>query len=535
MQPSELDPLLPKNDPAPEITGHGFSREQELQTTEIRRPDDILSTYDDQQVRKTSGAEDDGSDPEQAIEDTSSRAAVHTLISVFTFVVLFGLIAATLSGGLRGGWFGDDEDARVPTPPHRQPASSVEERTKKILEETPLIDGHNDLAIFLRFAYGGDIHRNDFQEKFENGGLELQVDIPRLRDGMAGGAFWSAFVPCPPNASYDFQDSVYAEATSQTLTQIDLLHRLAAVYPAIFPPPTLSPSSLLSSFRNNHTLLSPLSIEGLHQIPPSSSLATLRLYRSLGVRAATLTWNCHNAFADAALITEPSKNYETIVAPPTPGRNGISDRGRQVIKEMNRLGMLVDLSHTSVNTQRAVLSGKGKSRAPVIFSHSSAFAVCPHPRNVQDEILELVKETESVVMVNFSPGFVSCLPPAEEGGLPDGVYGNNNTIEQVMRHISYIGEMIGWDYVGIGSDYDGMGDQTPRGLESVSNFPDLVKGLLKEGVGDRDVSKVVGGNLLRVWEAAEEVGRVMREEEGVPEGLDDVVRGREEQWFMRKR
>lgn len=327
----------------------------------------------------------------------------------------------------------------------------------------------------------------------------------------------------------------YLTASSQTLAQIDVLRRLGWQYPTLFSAPFLSPSEYLASFRaSNATLLiSPLSIEGLHQLPPSAPFSTLRNYRALGVRAATLTWNCHNAFADAALITEPGEG--TVVAPPTPGRDGLSERGRAVVKEMNRIGVLVDLSHTSYATQRAVLGSgsgsssgfssgeddiEGASAAPVIYSHSSVFALCPHPRNVHDDMLDRVRATNSLVMINFAPDFISCLPPPSPSELPE-LYEPNNTFSQVVNHITYIGARIGYAHVGLGSDFDGIAS-TPRGLEGgVKDFPRLVEELLERGVGEEEVKGVVGGNLLRVWEDAERVRGEMQGR-GVEEGVDDV-------------
>jgi len=203
---------------------------------------------------------------------------------------------------------------------------------------------------------------------------------------------------------------------------------------------------------------------------------------------------------------------------------GVSPAGRKLVSEMNLLGMIVDLAHTSVETMLDVL-GVGKnlseggggdvedvwegSKAPVIFSHSSAFAVCPHPRNVPDEVLDVVSRKGGLVMVNFNPEFISCVEaPQRDDGLPE-FYPQNSTLQQVVRHVLYIGERIGFEHVGLGSDFDGI-EHTPKGLEDVSKFPDLVAELLRQGLSDEDVSKVVGGNLLRVWKEVDAVAEEMQ-------------------------
>ena len=295
------------------------------------------------------------------------------------------------------------------------------------------------------------------------------------------------------------------------------MRRLTESYPKTFNSPTANSNSSLEGFRHGK-LISPLGIEGLHQI--GNSLSNLRLFESLGVRYATLTHNCHNAFADAALITNTSGKI--VAAPPLWG--GVSDAGRYVIQEMNRIGMLVDLSHVSKDTMLDVLGGRLKkwsgSRAPVMFSHSSSYSLCPHPRNVPDEVLKLVKKTNSVVMVNFSPDFISCTSSDSATGIPD-LYPQNATLHQVARHITYIGNLIGYDHVGIGSDFDGIFD-TPSGLEDVSKFPDLIGELLEMGVTDEDAAKIIGLNILRVWNDAEEISKKMQSEGVLP--VEDKIK-----------
>ncbi|CAG8956432.1 hypothetical protein HYFRA_00003816 [Hymenoscyphus fraxineus] len=388
---------------------------------------------------------------------------------------------------------------------HLQPdplPQTVEQRVNNILSDTPLIDGHNDLAILIRFLYDNHIYDEKFTTPFEQGGMAMQVDLPRLKEGKNGGAFWSAYVPCPHNGS-DFSDANYAASVAFTLTQIDLLSRLQAAYPDHISPPPNS-TSALPAFKAGQ-LISPLAIEGLHQI--GNSVSNLRLFHSLGVRYATLTHNCHNIYADAALL-EGEHGIE--VAKPKWG--GVSPAGRDLIHEMNRIGMIVDLAHVSQDTMRDVLGGSPDwegSIAPPIYSHSSAYSICPHPRNVPDDILQLVKKKNSVVMVNFSPDFVSCTAnPSNPSGLPD-FYPANSTLEHVVRHVKHIGELIGYEHVGFGSDFDGI-PNTPKGLDDVSKFPDLVAELLRQGLTDDQARGVVGGNVLRVWKEVDDVALRMQ-------------------------
>lgn len=298
----------------------------------------------------------------------------------------------------------------------------------------------------------------------------------------------SLYVICPI-----LLDTDSSLAVAFTLDQIDLLTRLQAAYPSHFSLPGNS-STAISAFQSGQ-LISPIIIEGLHQI--GNRISNLRLYYSLGVRYATLTHNCHNIYADAALEELPGGG----IGVATPYWKGVSPAGRNLIKEMNRLGMIVDLAHVSPNTMRDVLAGRDGwegSAAPIIFSHSSAYAICPHPRNVPDDILHLVKKRNSLVMINFSPDFVSCIAnPNNENGLPD-FYPNNSTLKHVVTHIKHIADLIGYEHVGLGSDFDGI-PSTPEGLDDVSKFPDLVAEMLRQGISDDEAAMVVGGNLLRVW------------------------------------
>ncbi|KAI0977346.1 dipeptidase [Xylaria arbuscula] len=388
---------------------------------------------------------------------------------------------------------------------------SIEDRVKAILSENPLIDGHNDLAILIRAVYNNHIYQDNFTEPFTKGGMTSHTDLPRLKQGQNGGAFWSVYTPCPANGS-DYSDENYASSVQLTLQQIDLMARLQAAYPDSFSG-TVDSESAKAAFKQGK-LISPLGVEGLHQI--GNSVANLRRFYALGVRYATLTHNCGNIFADAALWQSPFRK-----APAYWG--GLSLKGRQLVNEMNRIGMIVDLSHVSVDTMLDVLGGREEkwagSKAPVMFSHSSAYALCPHPRNVPDDVLELVKKHNSVVMVNFSPDFVSCVDNNNPNGVPD-LYPANNTLSHVANHITYIGDKIGYDHVGLGSDFDGI-QSTPEGLEDVSKYPDLFAELLRRGVSDDDAAKIAGGNILRVWADVEKVAAELQSR-GEPVLEDDL-------------
>ncbi|KAJ9148284.1 Dipeptidase [Pleurostoma richardsiae] len=392
---------------------------------------------------------------------------------------------------------------------------AIEERVNKILSETPLIDGHNDFPLLIRYFYKNHIYNETFSKPFEQGGTPGHVDIPRLLAGKNGGAFWSVYWSCPENGT-DLSDANYAEVVKATFQQIDVVTRLKKAYPEHFSP-TVNGTTALAAFKKGQ-LISPLGIEGLHQI--GNSVANLRLFYALGVRYATLNHNCPNQFADAALWEHPMRK-----APSYWG--GLSPKGRQLVREMNRIGMIVDLSHTSEETMVDVLGGGDSgedgswegSRAPVIFSHSSAYSLCPHPRNVPDSVLRLVKSRNSLVMVNFAPDFVSCVPSENDNGIPD-FYPPNSTLAHVADHVMHIGNLIGFDHVGFGSDFDGI-PTTPEGLEDVSKYPDLVAELLRRGVSDEDAAKVVGGNLLRVWKEVDDVALEMQAE-GVAPMEDDL-------------
>jgi len=361
--------------------------------------------------------------------------------------------------------------------PHVPKNRSIE----AILREVPLTDGHNDFAIWLRVFHGNHI---DFNASSTIDGM---VDFPRLRQGRLGAQFWSVYVPCP-NYQDSFSSPAYFESVHDTLQQIDLISRLITAFPEQLQY-AYSAADVWSNFKRNPRAISSLmGAEGLHQIGNSASV--LRLYDRLGVRYMTLTHDCNNIYADAALAERPV-------------HHGLSDKGREIVHEMNRIGMLVDLSHTSDDTMRDALN---TTLAPVIFSHSNARVACDHKRNVPNDILELVRENGGVVMVTFYAEYTNCAEPEK------------TSLSDVIDHIVYIGRRIGFQHVGIGSDFDGMSNG-PKGLEDVSKYPNLIAELIKRGLESRDIVGVVGGNVLRVLANAEQVASKM----GSFEPLEDKV------------
>ena len=280
---------------------------------------------------------------------------------------------------------------------------------------------------------------------------------------------------------------MYREIIHDTFQQIDLVSRLITNFPESLVRATSS-ASVTSNFASGDARISSLmGIEGLHQIGNSASI--LRMYYNLGVRYATLTHTCDNIYADSE-------------ASETPLHGGLSERGKEIIREMNRLGMMVDISHTSHETQKAALAA---SRAPVIFSHSSAWKVCHHSRNVKDEVLFELKKNDGVVMITFYPEFTN-IEPAKA------------SLSDVADHIIYVGELIGYRHVGLGSDFDGMA-KGPKGLEDVSKYPDLIEELFERGIRVEDIKKILGYNILRVLRAVEEVAVDLKHEKPLE---DDV-------------
>jgi membrane dipeptidase len=370
------------------------------------------------------------------------------------------------------------------------------QRARELLAAHPVVDGHNDLPWALREHVRYDLDRLDIAADQQG---RLHTDIPRLRAGGVGAQFWSVYVR---------SDMAGDTAVSATLEQIDVVDQLLERYPADLAR-ALSAEDMEIA-RDEGRIASLMGAEGGHSI--NNSLATLRALYALGVRYMTLTHNDNIAWADSATDE--------------PGVGGLSAFGHEVVREMNRLGMLVDLSHVAETTMRHALA---TSVAPVIFSHSSARAVCDHPRNVPDEVLALLAANGGVAMATFVPKFI--LPAAvewtraaDENMRAHGLH-HLDTTPQAMKiheafeaanprpvataatvadHLDHMREVAGIDHIGIGGDFDGTAF-TPAGLDDVAGYPNLVAELLRRGWSDADLAKLTWQNAVRVLRAAEDV------------------------------
>ena len=387
-------------------------------------------------------------------------------------------------------------------------------RVDRILAATPLIDGHNDLPWELRNRSKGtlasiDLRSDTAKLPVPEGGAPLMTDIPRLRAGHVGGQFWSVWVPTELKGN---------DAVQATLEQIDLVKRMVAAYPADFQMAFTAAD--IRRIHRSGKIAALIGVEGGHSI--NNSLATLRTMYDLGARYMTLTHTRNTDWADAATDT--------------PVHHGLTPFGLEVVREMNRLGMLVDLSHVSPEAMKAAL---GVAEAPVIFSHSSARTINSHPRNVPDDVLQLVAKNGGVVLVNFYPAYVSEASNQWEAdyaaeqtrynsppyaglyiGQPEKAKSALEawkkahpkpivTLAEVADHIEHIRKVAGIDNVGIGSDFDGI-EEVPQGLEGVDRYPALLEELMRLGWSDADVAKLAGLNLLRVMTAAEQVSARLR-------------------------
>ncbi|MBA3512564.1 dipeptidase [Sphingomonas sp.] len=388
---------------------------------------------------------------------------------------------------------------------HSQPIDpKVKARIDRILKRTPLIDGHNDLPWELRETHGSRV------EGLESGGAArdkpLMTDIARLRAGRVGGQFWSVYIT----------GTITGDAALRAvIEQIDTTRRIIEAYPDDLE--LASTADDVVRIHRSGKIASMLGMEGGRGI--AGSMPALRQFYNLGVRYMTLTHNQTTEWADSA--TDEPKH------------DGISPFGAQVVAEMNRLGMLIDLSHVSPDAMKDALA---MSRAPVIFSHSNAFTRNPHPRNVPDDVLRLLPANGGVVMVNFYPVFLSAQvrewavrrsmeetrlkayypfsAKAVEDGLKRWEAANPRPpvpVSAVADHIEHIARVAGHDHVGIGGDLDGI-PYSAVGLESVAGYPLLFAELIRRGWSDSNVAKLAGGNILRAMRRAEAVAASMKDQ-----------------------
>jgi membrane dipeptidase len=383
----------------------------------------------------------------------------------------------------------------------------IQARIDRILKATPLIDGHNDLPGQLSDNYKSSVEglASGTDRRPVN---PLMTDMARLHQGDVGAQFWSVYIDADIHGD---------EAIRDTLQQIDVVKRLVKAYPGDLAPAGTADD--IVRIHKSGRVASLIGIEGGHQI--GGSLPALRQFYDLGARYMTLAHFKNNEFADSA-------NDD-------PKWHGLNDFGKIVVHEMNRLGMLVDLSHVSDDTMRDALE---VTKAPVIFSHSGARAIDDHPRNVPDDILRLTAANGGVVMVNFYGGYVSNAfrewntarsveeerlklvmlgrPEAREAALKAWVAAHPApvvTVAQVADHVDHIAQVAGYDHVGIGGDLDGIPyDEAPQGMNTVSGYPLLFAELIRRGWSDANLAKLAGGNLLRVMRQAEAVAKSMENE-----------------------
>ncbi|MFE9901742.1 dipeptidase [Streptomyces achromogenes] len=370
------------------------------------------------------------------------------------------------------------------------------EEARELLREFPVVDGHNDLPWALREQVRYDLDALDIAGDRSD---RLHTDLPRLRAGGVGAQYWSVYVPA------EQPDPVAA-----TLEQIDCVRRMLERYPADLAPARSAAD--LETARAEGRIASLMGAEGGHSI--ANSMGTLRALYALGVRYMTLTHNSNVDWADSATDE--------------PRAGGLTAFGREVVREMNRLGMLVDLSHVAATTMRDALDA---STAPVIFSHSSARAVCDHPRNIPDDVLERLPANGGMAMVTFVPKFVlqaavDWTAAADENLRAHGLHHLDTspeamrlhrafeerhprpvaTVSVVADHLDHMREVAGIDHLGIGGDYDGTAF-TPDGLDDVSGYPTLLAELLDRGWSRTDLAKLTWRNAVRVLGAAEDVAR----------------------------
>ncbi|WP_445191098.1 dipeptidase [Sphingomonas sp. Tas61C01] len=397
--------------------------------------------------------------------------------------------------------------ALLAAPATAQTDAKLTARIERVLAQNPVIDGHNDLAWEIRDTQKGAVEAVDLGKDTAALPSPLQTDIPRLRKGHVGGQFWSVWIPA---------DTQGARAVELTLEQIDIVRRMIAANPGALG--FAASADDVRRVERAGRIASLIGVEGGHQI--DGRLSVLRQYRALGVSYMTLTHGKSLDWADSSTDA--------------PRADGLDAFGKRVVAEMNRIGMIVDVSHVADSTMRDALA---VSRAPVIASHSGARAVTVAPRNIPDDLLAAIGANGGVVMVNFYPAFVSNAWRAWDAartayaagaGVPANVYGARVpapliaweaahfeprvTAVEVADHVDHVARVAGHDHVGVGGDYDGINGTGPIGMKGVDGYPALFAELARRGWSDADLAKLASGNILRVMDAVEKVAASLGDE-----------------------
>jgi membrane dipeptidase len=383
---------------------------------------------------------------------------------------------------------------------------AVDERIRAVLAKAPVIDGHNDFPWQMRRRARYDLTGFDVTADLSATGLH--TDLARMRAGGMGAQFWSVYVPCTLAGE---------AAVTATLEQIDFVHQLVERYPEHLVLARTADD--VEAARGAGKIASLIGVEGGHSI--ACSLGTLRMLYALGARYMTLTHTSNTPWADSGTDD--------------PGVGGLSDFGREVVRECNRLGVMADLSHVAPSTMHATLD---VSTAPAFFSHSSARAICDHPRNVPDDVLARVRDTQGVVMVTFVPGFLNdpcrewldaLMALEKDLGVAHGMHTPDfdaardawvaanpvpvSTTKDIADHIEHVRDVAGVDGVGIGGDFDGI-EETPVDVTDVAAYPKVLAELARRGWSDTDLAKLTWGNALRVLRDTEAAARAARAERG---------------------
>lgn len=424
------------------------------------------------------------------------------LSSLFCLFLVVGLVAPALPA--------DAQESATQRSATQPSDAELRERVMAVLKETPLIDGHIDVPWAYRKRVDLHLDQIDFNDT-TNLTPPMHTDLTRLRQGGVGGVFWSVYVPIAESGGGGPAD------VQALFEQIDFVHRLIEKYPEHLELALTAHD--VERIHGEGKIASLIGMEGGHSI--GNSLAILRRAYAAGARYMTLAHGKNNAWADSATDD--------------PMHDGLTPFGREVVKEMNRLGMLVDLSHVSPAVMHQTLD---MTEVPVMFSHSSARGVADHPRNVPDDVLQRMEENGGVVMVTFVPGYVSERAAAWDDARDEAhdaareAHPNDEeavraameeweaanppvrpTVKEVADHVDHMVKVAGIDHVGIGSDYDGI-SSLPVGLEDASTFPNLLVELLKRGYSDEDLAKIAGENILRVVRAAEAAAMRIQKEGG---------------------